>query len=752
MAESLGDALLTLRTDDSRFNSGINQARGRAEQLGTALDKTSGSSARLGTELTKTGNQAQVAGNSFAATGRQVTASAGAQRAGMQQLSFQIGDVSQQFALGVQPQVIFAQQAGQVIQAIQLMTGGTSKLAAFLGGPWGIAATSAAVVLVPLIGRLFETEEAMKDVEFASNKLGDAQSILGEMFDRSTGRIKANSEALVENLRIKARAGLFDAMEARQRAERAIKNEAGRTVVVGTKTSGTGLPVGYGSMGGLTTDNRSTVAAAIMRDFAAGNYSPEQAEAMLAYETSRGRVPRSTYIRAGKAIADFGEENRNIAQFEDTLKAIDGDQAALARLGFGGVGGGGGVAGGPSGSQRPSSAQTGPSGPTPEETQARYQTELERVRARIWQAEERLATNAEDRAEFQLRQLELDRENASMQVRKDKEYTEQQKADLLGSIEEQAERERELIELAKQAEIEQDAAALAAERFSAQQDASQLQLELADTEAERKRIALEMLAAEEDYLRSKLMAIIFSETTTDAERERAQVALEALRKTAPARRDAVSRANETTIERYLRELNKTPEQINEAIDKISLRGLDELGEGLADVITGAKSLGEVFSNVADQIIADLLRIAIQQAIIKPLANSLFGSSGSGGDGAGFFANLFGSFVGGKATGGPIPTGSWAVVGEAGPELAYAAPGGLGIFSNADSRQMLSAPGAGGGATTVTIPISIDATGADAAGLARVERELARLREELPGQIVSTVQDASDRRILNVGGG
>jgi hypothetical protein len=89
-----------------------------------------------------------------------VTKSAGAQKAGMQQLSYQLNDVATMYAMGAKPMQIFASQSGQIIQAVQLMTGGTSKLAAFLGGPWGIAITAGAMVLVPLIGKLFETKSA----------------------------------------------------------------------------------------------------------------------------------------------------------------------------------------------------------------------------------------------------------------------------------------------------------------------------------------------------------------------------------------------------------------------------------------------------------------------------------------------------------------------------------------------------------------------------------------------------------------
>ena len=78
-------------------------------------------------------------------------------RAGFTQLSFQIGDVTQQMSLGVSGARIFAQQSGQVIQALQVMGGEGNKFLQFLGGPWGIAISTAAVILAPLASKLFDT-------------------------------------------------------------------------------------------------------------------------------------------------------------------------------------------------------------------------------------------------------------------------------------------------------------------------------------------------------------------------------------------------------------------------------------------------------------------------------------------------------------------------------------------------------------------------------------------------------------------
>lgn len=88
---------------------------------------------------------------------QQVGASAGAARQGMLQLGYQVGDMAAMFSLGANATQIFASQLGQVIGAVQLMSGGTSKFAAFLGGPWGIALSAGAIVMAPFIGKLWDT-------------------------------------------------------------------------------------------------------------------------------------------------------------------------------------------------------------------------------------------------------------------------------------------------------------------------------------------------------------------------------------------------------------------------------------------------------------------------------------------------------------------------------------------------------------------------------------------------------------------
>lgn len=131
------------------------------------------------------------------------TISAGQQRAAMQQLGFQLGDVAQGFASGISPMQIFAQQSGQVIQALQLMTNKTTGFLGFLARPWGAVLTASLVFLSPLVAKLFEFGDGLDDAveklkkEAAQQALTDrAKEAFGKTTEGVTAAINDQRKAL----------------------------------------------------------------------------------------------------------------------------------------------------------------------------------------------------------------------------------------------------------------------------------------------------------------------------------------------------------------------------------------------------------------------------------------------------------------------------------------------------------------------------------------------------------------------------
>jgi murein DD-endopeptidase MepM/ murein hydrolase activator NlpD len=148
------------------------------------------------------GNVEQQLGVTGAAQRRAVAVN-GQARAGYQQLSYQLGDVATQYASGTAATIIFAQQSGQVIQAISLITGEAKGFLGLLGGPWGILVSSALVVLSPFVGKILEGDDALKK-ETKSLEDNAAKAAISaqakEAFGKTEAGVIADVRALTEEI------------------------------------------------------------------------------------------------------------------------------------------------------------------------------------------------------------------------------------------------------------------------------------------------------------------------------------------------------------------------------------------------------------------------------------------------------------------------------------------------------------------------------------------------------------------------
>lgn len=427
------------------------------------------------------------------------------------------------------------------------------------------------------------------------------------------------------------------------------------------------------------------------------------------------------YTPGGNAAAGLVSADARSQTEKNSLAALDREDAALireieirvsaARQGISlspesGAGTASGVGEKPKGSGPSSSA----GGASASQIEARFNSELASYAQQALGAMASLAKTADERAEIELRGVELARQRTLSEIAADADYSKTQKARLANQVEALAELERAAIEQARMREVEQQQIDLAGQAFSVERDLLQADLQLANTATQRQTIARDILSLEQEYRRNQLDRVLASDVATDADKRIAQALIDQLAAIEGAERAVSNRQNETPVERYRRELNMSVDQVNEAMDGIRIQGLESLNQGLVDAITGVKSLGDVFKNVANQIIADLLRIAIRKAIIAPLANALFGGGGGGSGGIGnILGGLkgFGSSVAGaikidgaRAMGGPVLAGGTYLVGERGPELFRPTRSGA-IVSNRDLRQ---AHGLAGG---VHVTVGVD---------------------------------------------
>jgi phage-related minor tail protein len=130
--------------------------------------------------------------------------------------------------------------------------------------------------------------------------------------------------------------------------------------------------------------------------------------------------------------------------------------------------------------------------------------------------------------------------------------------------------------------------------------------------------------------------------------------------------DAIEKSFGQQMRDKLKTFNDSIKTIQESMADVVVKGIKGMEDALVDfVMTGKLN----FKNLANAIIADMARIAIQQSITRPLLNyagGLFGvMAGSGGK------DVFEGFnrgAAGYANGGRPPVGRASIVGERGAEL------------------------------------------------------------------------------------
>lgn len=222
-------ANLVLAVDSRQVKEGTTEL----DRLTAAGQRTEQAAKGFQGEWVKASSEAGRLRMGLLSTGEQMdraTASAGAHRAGLQQLGYQLGDAATMFAMGGNAAQIFASQLGQTIGAVQLMSGGTSRLAAFLGGPWGIAISTAAIALAPFIARLWDTKDGAEAATSALEELIDARrrealertkTVRAQVDHNGLLEQEAKFERMVSGLKLKgADPRLISAREAELRAIR----------------------------------------------------------------------------------------------------------------------------------------------------------------------------------------------------------------------------------------------------------------------------------------------------------------------------------------------------------------------------------------------------------------------------------------------------------------------------------------------------------------------------------------------------
>lgn len=574
-----------------------------------------------------------------------------AQRAGSQQLAMQLGDMATMFSLGARPMQIFSSQGMQVVQAIGLMRGSAGGLIGFLGGPWGLGIVAATTALVPLISGLFEAEDAFEKAELASNSFADAQSIVGNAIDLTTGKLKENTVALLANARAQAIAGQIEARQQQQ--------DARREMVDIRKGS---LEWQASFMGGPRLVRTGDASADIVASYMDGldRLSREGRNARYAGAISglnslnrTGQISDESLNRALAAIQNFNVGAENEIYYTDADKSLTGDQGALQQFLKPEKGGGRG------GSSRRSGRSAADELARIED---RYLSDLARQQQEELQARLALTTNIDDELEIRLDLLAAERAERERQIQNEKDYTPAQKQAMLAHLDllygkktEQVDgqiivRDQGLLGRAEKQRITERENAMALDMLAMQADALDAQAGVALGLDERFALEKRALELQQEIERKLLEQDIAQGRILDAAQARAL-----LEERQAAQREGVRLDQRGPLERYTDDLNMGPEEMRRWGEQLVVDELEHFRNGMREGITDA--LG-----VDDPFLSGIIDMFIQQVLIAPFAEALQ-SAGAGDWVGGLFSSVLGIFGGGRAEGGPVSPGKIYAVNE-----------------------------------------------------------------------------------------
>lgn len=293
----------------------------------------------------------------------------------------------------------------------------------------------------------------------------------------------------------------------------------------------------------------------------------------------------------------------------------------------------------------------------------RFQSDLDRARQRLLGLAEDQADTAQGQFDALQDSLTLERQIRDADLERqviEGDLTEARRAILAAANAEADALEDRVV--ADRAFREIDAERLATERLLSglASDLLSLQSGGARTAAERRRIELELLEISQRERRDALNREL---DRTNAKASVRQEALGSLGSIEMAERGSVLRGTLSPLDQWRDESLRSADEIREAYENVAARGLDALNDGIVDAIVNSQNLGDVFSNVAKQILADLASIAVRRSITEPLANLLFGGGESGGASSGggnfltsalsFGSRLLGGQSGGTDQGGGL---------------------------------------------------------------------------------------------------
>lgn len=256
-----------------------------------------------------------------------------------------------------------------------------------------------------------------------------------------------------------------------------------------------------------------------------------------------------------------------------------------------------------------------------------FADEVDREKSSLTTTLAELTGTTEAKRDADLAQIEVERVVRERAIKADADIDAAKKAELVSLNDENAAARKRLINQRAEEDIRDRAIRAEQERADLAVELLQYSAEAARTARDRRAVELRILETQFNEEESRLRLEALSSDLEKAASARLRLAqLPGLRQAAT---DQVMRNTQGPLDQYLDSLPRTADEAREALERVQVDGIDGIVNGLADAASGARSLGDVFKQVSQQIIADLIRIQLRKAIVGGLSSILGGFGGGG---------------------------------------------------------------------------------------------------------------------------
>jgi tape measure domain-containing protein len=409
-----------------------------------------------------------------------------------------------------------------------------------------------------------------------------------------------------------------------------------------------------------------------------------------------------------------------------------------------------------------------------DDVEFQFQREQQQADLDILRAKQQLAGSSEQRAALELEIIKIEHDIQAAEIddrvrRAQRDFAEKkitraaldqveaQAVVLKARNDEKAEIERRVFVEERLTKAEQANFEAADQQRTFALDALHVADQLATTQADHRRIQLDILDAEIEQRRLQLEHEKQLAIRNGATAEEIRVIQDKIDHLGAERAQGAANINRNTqgpLESWKQDVPKTLDEITEKFEQLQVDGIEGLADALTEVAMGTRSLKETFTQLANSIVADIIRMTVRMMFFRAIS-ALGGLGGIGKPNVGAPATVdlstsslvpssadF-SFLPGFATG-----GSFTVGGRGGTDKNILSINGI-PRARVSAMETVSVGNDNGpmGAPSIHMPITIDATGADPAELSRVRGELERLRAEFPYLVVQAYYDAASRNVI-----